>query len=117
MVEYSSADQLLRPGEVALFIFTDGTELKVDANGTGSTGDWVLDPKRGFDWVFIYRRGRRDEIAELIMARRGDMEERADGRFLVNLREVKSVGSTRANWHEFAGAPTNNPIRYIAASS
>ncbi len=54
MTHYSSAEQLLRPGEIGLFIFTEGDKFTKNADGSGSTGDWTIDPnRRGVDWIFI----------------------------------------------------------------
>lgn len=113
MIKYSSADQLLRPGEVGLFIFTDGANLTINQDGSGSTGDWVVDPRRRVDWVVIYKRASNNPSRnELLLARSGDLEGPRAERYLINLRDIKSVGYTDVNWHEFASAG-NNPIRYI----
>lgn len=113
MTRYSSADQLLRPGEVGLFIFTEGASLTIGADGTGSTGDWVVDPRRRVDWIIIYKRGSDRTNNELWMARPGDYESARGDRYAIGLRHVQLIGATDANWSQFASAG-NNPIRYIS---
>ena len=114
MVRYTSAEQLLRPGEVGLFIFTEGMHLTMKPDGTGSTGIWVIDPRRRFDWVVIYKRNPNDRSKnELFMARCGDFEGPKRGRYSINLHDIKRMGLTDVNWKEFASA-SENPIRYIS---
>ena len=111
---YSTASQLLRPGEVGLVLFTEGANLTINPDGSGSTGDWVVDPRRRVDWIIMYRREAGNPADnELLMARSGDFEGPRGDRYLINLRDVKRVGSTNVNWREFAGG-WNNPVRYIA---
>jgi hypothetical protein len=121
LTHYSSANQLLRPGEVGLVIFTEGRDFTVNADGSGSTGDWAVDPLRRVDWIFIYYRRDPADAShnELFMARSGDLEGPrppvAPGgreRYLINLRDIKFVGQTTVNWHKFASAGAL-PIRYI----
>jgi hypothetical protein len=113
LTRYSSADQLLRPGEVGLFIFTEGSNFTVNPDGTGSTGDWVVDPRRRVDWIVIYKRGSDPANNELWMARPGDYESARSDRYAIGLRHIQRVGATDANWSQFATAG-NNPIRYIS---
>ncbi|SRR6266446_7943218 len=98
MTKYSTADQLLRPGEVGLFIFTEGANLTIGSDGSGSTGDWVVDPRRRVDWVIIYKRGSTPTHNELWMARCGNYEGPRSDRYGIGLRDAHRVGSTDANW-------------------
>lgn len=116
MTKYSSADQLLRPGEVGLFIFTGGKKLTINPDGSGSTGNWDINPLRRVDWVFIYKRDSDSTSRnELWMARSGDLKRKSD-RFLINLREIKRVGYTDMNWPDFVGARGRQELRYIERS-
>jgi hypothetical protein len=114
MVEYSNAEQVLRPGEVGLFIFTEGLHLTLRPDGTGTTGYWRIDPRRRVEWVVIYKRPLGSDVGgELLLARPGDFEgPTSEDRYLINLRQVVATGVTRANWRDFAAAGAN-PIRYI----
>lgn len=115
MTKYSSADQLLRPGEVGLFIYTEGKHLTVKSNGSGSTSYWSIDPLRRVDWVIIYKRDPNNASHnELLLARSGDLKRRSD-RYLINLRDIKKIGYTEKNWPEFMG-PGRHEFRYIKRS-
>lgn len=114
MTKYSSAEQILRPGEVGLFIFTDGTNLTINPDGTGETGNWVVDLRRRVVCVIIYKRDTANPSHnDLFIAQSGDFDGPRDDRYLINLRDIKHLGNTDVNWSEFASTGAM-PIRYIA---
>jgi len=114
MVQYNNADQLLRPGEIGLFIYTEGGALQINDDGTGSTGNWMIDPLRRVDFIFIYKRNQENgSMNELLIARCGDFEGPVSKRYKVNLRDVRLIGYTSVNWAEFASTQ-KNPIRYLS---
>ena len=113
MTKYETADQLLRPGEVGLFIYTEGGDLTINEDDSGSTGNWHVDPLRRVDYVIIYKRNPEDRSSnDLLLARCGDLEGPIDERYHINLRDIKLIGYTDINWAEFA-LTQSNPIRYI----
>ena len=40
----------------ALAVFTRGMHLQIEADGTGQSGNWRIDPNREFDYLIIYER-------------------------------------------------------------
>jgi hypothetical protein len=103
---------LLAPGESAVVVFTRGQHLTPGRDGT--SGNWVMDPKRRADWFIVYcRDGRAGEPAQIGRARYVDASPSPEpGRFLVEFRGMEQVGTTRLSWSEFALTRTN-PVRHI----
>lgn len=106
-------------------MFTDGRDLQISQDGSGSTGYWIMNPKRLFDKVIIYKRDRRipngGEIytgipVQVIPARQASPPHNRwpnlDRRFLIGLSNVEPAGITRETWSEFAQTGTN-PVRYL----
>lgn len=118
MARYTSASQLLRPGEIGLFIFTKSDRFELRADGSGSTGDWIISPTRRVDWVCIYRRDRHDaSLNELFKGKPAGIERspRDATRCVIHLSDVILMGDTDVTWREFA-APGRGSIRYIKAA-
>lgn len=111
--KYSHMSQLLRPGELGLFIYTEGDCLKVDeSDGSGHTGWWTINPLRRVDWIFIYYR-LKENINKRYLAHCGDLQHRdRDDKYLLYLRDPKLVGYTDVSWVDFGGG-AGMPIRYI----
>ena len=106
--------ELLQPGETGLFICTDGLNLVVHPDGTGSSGWWVLNPKKRFDRVLIFKRtSGRSDGAEILSARCVGYEGPDERRYNLRLINIRHAGTTPQNWREFTGG-TQNPIRYLA---
>ena len=122
MPEYTSATELLAPGETALVLFTDGTGLTDNHDGTGSSGWWPLNLRRidSVDLVIICRRASIDQTDNDVFVGKLDG---VDGpvtdcsypgrRYLVRLRDFKLAGHTPANWREFAST-FMRPVRYVS---
>jgi hypothetical protein len=112
--ELRSVTDLLVPGESALAVFTHGQLLSLNPDGTGSSGNWVIDPERRVDRFIVYSRSGPVGMpagvyrAEFV----GAAESAEPGRFVVNFRGVELVGVTRESWPEFADTGVN-PVRYI----
>ena len=115
MSTFDSAQELLQPGETALCVLTDGRNFTINADCSGSTGIWKLDPTRQVDCVVVFRQEHRDgrSFVELFRAQHdGVVGPTEEGRFTVRLLSIELVGSTERGWQEFA-SPGQNPVRYI----
>jgi hypothetical protein len=115
VAQYTSASQLLRPGETGLFIFTKGDRFELQDDGTGSTGDWIISPTRHVDWVCVYRRDRHDALLnELFKGKPAGVERspRDAARHVVHLSDVILMGNTDIKWPVFA-ATGRGSIRYV----
>lgn len=96
--ELQSARLLLKRGQTGLFICTDGLNLQIDElNGTGSSGWWVLNPKRHVDRVFVFRQGKDGSSPnEVFSGRRVKSEALDDGRrYRLHLIDVRRDGNTQ----------------------
>jgi len=115
MPTFNTAQELLQPGQTGMFVHTDGRHFTYNADGSGSTGFWVINPSRQVDRVVVvldeFRRGKR--IVELFTARHDGVVGPKDGRYTVKLIDVQLAGSTDRTWKEFANAG-QNPVRYIS---
>jgi hypothetical protein len=115
VAQYKSATQLLRPGEVGLCLFTKGERFEVRDDGSGSTGDWIVSPKRRVDWVIIYRRDRNDaSLNELFKARPAGIERspRDATKRVIRLSDIILIGNTDTNWPTFV-TTGRGAIRYV----
>jgi len=101
---------LLKRGEHAIVIFTYGKSFHRRRDGSGSTGNWVIDDKRRCNKVVIYN--RTDSRNDIYVARRTAVKpSREQGRFVLDLAKIHYFGSTYLNWPQFAGS--RNPVRYL----
>ena len=108
------AKDILREGEEALALFTSGVDLDIDPDGTGLTGKWVLDPDRVPDRIILYVRPEGSDSANIFSAvNAGVAQSEIEGRIYIFSSNITNVGSTSANWVEFAEGG-QNPVRYIA---
>jgi hypothetical protein len=112
--ELHSVTDLLVPGESALAVFTHGRHFDLNPDGTGSSGNWVIDPERHVDRFIVYSRtGPAGVPAEVYRAVFVGADETAEpGRFVVSFRGAELVGITRESWPQFADTGVN-PVRYI----
>jgi hypothetical protein len=107
------AKDLIRRGESAVAIFTDGTHYKPKSDGTGTTGYWVISARRKVDKVIIYLRGETSDDNVIFLGNYEHVVPSPDkGRNIVRFSGLQQVGTTTLNWHEFANTGTN-PIRYL----
>lgn len=113
----NSVRDVLQPGESALVIFTRDRELTLRPDGSGFTGNWVLDPRRRQSRVVIYNRtGANADGGEIISALHWETTASTEpGRFVVAFKNSVLHGRTDKDWKEFAGTG-QNPIRYIDAT-
>ena len=114
------ARELLSPGETAIVIFTDGSNFHQAANGSGSTGYWVLDPARKYDKVIIYVRNATTQSNDVYVAEKVNVNGPINnGRYELVLQHIHLTGTTDANWREFAELANGaqNPIRYLTGGA
>lgn len=120
MPSFASAEELLNHGETGLFLFTNGQFFTINADKTGSSGFWNLDPKRKFDRVVIcvwsFEEGERfvKLFTALPNGLDGPMDEgRYKGRYTVRLLDIHQVGNLVRSWEDFIGTqqqPSTYPI-------
>lgn len=109
------ARDVLQSGQSAIVIFTDGREFKHTPDGRGHTGYWVMDPKRPFEKVIIYRRDQKSGTNEVWTATPYGIipaPEPHSDRYIIYLSSVKRAGTTGKKWFPFAETGPN-PIRYL----
>ncbi|OQY88319.1 MAG: hypothetical protein B6D41_10955 [Chloroflexi bacterium UTCFX4] len=109
------ATSLLKRGENALVIFTYGKYFHKKQDGSGSTGNWVIDAERKCDKVVIYNRTQQGN--QVYVAKRAAVtpSKKEAGRFVIELNEIEYFGCTFFNWTQFSGS--RNPIRYFSIES
>ncbi len=110
------ATDLLKKGEVALVISTDGRDLEMDSKGFGQSGQWRMNPNHQVHKVIIYKRDKSRNTQEIYVAEHvGVTEADMPRRFVVSLANIRNVGTTTSTWHEFAEVKkgAQNPIRYV----
>jgi hypothetical protein len=99
---------LLKRGEDAIVVFTHGEKFKIHSDRSGSTGNWILNQKRGTRKVIIYERTARGN--DIYVAKRKAVQPSRDGRYIIHLQDVRYFGTTYFNWLQFSGS--RHPIRY-----
>ncbi|MCC7163980.1 MAG: HNH endonuclease [Anaerolineae bacterium] len=103
------ATSLLKRRENAIVVFTCGKYFKKRDDGSGSTGNWVIDKKRKVKQVIIYNRTERGN--EVYVAKRTAVTpSKHVGRFVIELDSIEYYGCTYFNWTQFSGS--RNPVRY-----
>lgn len=108
------ATSLLKRGENAIVIFTYGKYFRKMKDGSGSTGNWVIDETRKCNKVVIYNRTARGN--EVYVAKRTAITPSKEaGRFVIKLNEIEYYGCTYFNWVQFTGS--RNPVRYFTLAS
>jgi len=104
-------------GEKALVVFTHGLNLKIRPDGTGTSGNWIIDPRRRADKIIIYRRNTSDieTTNEIFIGQQNGISGPTpddDRRYIVAFIDLKRVGTTDMNWKEFAETGSA-PVRYL----
>jgi hypothetical protein len=100
---------LLKRGEDAIVVFTYGKKFKIHPDASGSTGNWIINQKRGTRKVIIYARTARGN--DIYVAKRKTVQRaQENGRYVIHLQDVRYFGTTYLNWLQFSGS--RNPIRY-----
>lgn len=113
MTVLQSGLELLNKGEVGLFIYTNGLNLKINSDGSGESGWWVFSPDRHFDRVFIFWQSEGDLPSAIWSGRCLTLEGPDEGRYLLRLTGIRCEGHTWLSWTSFASAG-QNPIRFLS---
>ena len=107
------ARDLIKLDENVIVIFTHGLHFDLRDDNTGSTGEWKIEPNRSVNRVIIYHRNDETHTNTLYIANHAGVEPAdREGRHNIQLTHVQYIGTTSANWKEFAEADAN-PIRYL----
>jgi hypothetical protein len=109
------AGDLLGPGETGIVLFTEGRNLILHRDGTGSSGNWVIDSTRQVGRVIVFQEveHRQGLTADVFSGEFVGFEgPNLDGRFVVRMRGVSVAGLSPCGWQEFVG-PGQNPVRYL----
>ncbi len=118
MPTFSSAQELIAPGETALCLFTNGNFLTLGPNGIGSSGFWFLDPQRFYQRIIIFRWSLREgqRYVELFTALPEGLdgpetEGAFRGRYSLRLRNIERAGTTDVMWEDFVKA--DDKVTYV----
>jgi hypothetical protein len=107
------AQDCISAGESAVVLFTRGPHFKRKSDGSGSTGNWKLDPGRTFDRVVIYHRIPKTMAGEIYV---GDFiktsPSREEERYIIHFSNLRLKGKTHLNWFQF-GRGHQDPVQYF----
>lgn len=111
------ANDIVKTNETAMMIFTDGRNLTMKEDGTGSSGVWRINRNAAPDKVIVYHRnGNRNEIylGDFVQLSPSN-EIRFPGRLVVEFVNLEFVGTTALNWNEFTDTKHGSvsPVKYI----
>lgn len=113
------AKDVLKTGETAMMIFTDGRNLTITPDGRGTSGVWRINKNIAPDRVIVYFRNGDRQKNEIYL---GDFvqllpstEKAYPNRSVVEFMNMKSVGFTDSNWNEFTDTKRGSiaPVKYI----
>ena len=114
MKQFLSAYELLKSGERAIVVYTDGLNFTDHGNGTGSTGWWGIGKKQKFDRVIVYRRKGEDITDNDVYTGNMDKKEGPNKheRYKLHMTDFKLAGETASDWRVFADT-FSKEIRYL----
>jgi hypothetical protein len=115
MTEYKQAKDLLGKNQEAVVVFTHGKHFEYDPGGNGFTGNWVVDPDvvEEVEKVIIYFREESEIVNRIFLGNYASLRKaEIPGRFIIRFSGLKEVGTTDANWIEFASSG-QNPVSYV----
>jgi hypothetical protein len=110
----NSARDLLKPGESALVLFTRGRRLTINDDGSGSSGNWILDRNLRVKRVIVYHQLPEADRVDVYLADFvGAIVSDEPGRSVVRFEQANLAGFAGASWREFAET-WSNPVRFIS---
>ncbi len=119
----NSIYDLVEDNERTVAVFTTHDEwssnLEINSNGTGFTGDWVLRRNPSVEYVIIYKRLINKNTVENyiykgnITSIQGPLSKYIGrSRYIIKFSGLNLCGVTQENWSNFADCGAN-PVRYI----
>ncbi len=115
MKEILTARQLLSTEQSAIVVFTRGNHFKIKPDGSGSTGNWVINSKHETENVIIYR--RKADTNEIYMADfAGLIHSTEPNKKVILLRNICCVGMTSSNWFKFCRG-SRRSVQFITHSA
>jgi hypothetical protein len=113
------ATDFLKPGETAIVVFTDGLNLTIEQDGTGTSGNWIMNPSRRPDRIIIYHRHTADKRVanEILIGQYSGITGPVPDdhrRYIMTFTNLKNHGTTEMNWSKFAETGSA-PVRYLNA--
>ena len=110
-----SIHNIVNKGESVVAVFTRGLNLDINnPDGTGYTGDWVME--RNPEFVVIYHRTRDKNIiykAKIVDIEGPLSEYSPERRHRIHFSNCQELGTTKGNWFEFNGGRTVPPVKYV----
>jgi len=102
---------------VAVFTTHDkwNSNLNINSNDTGYTGDWIMRKNPNVEVLVIYQRveGVNNIYKGYITSIEGPLSQYVkSSRFKIHFKKIKLIGVTGSTWPEFANCGAN-PVRYI----
>ncbi len=111
-----NAREVIKAGESAVALFTRGAHFVLHQDGSGYTGNWVIDSNRRVDKIIIYQRDTKDNQHKVYVGEPVEIIESGEkGRRQIKMADVRFVGTTTCNWNDFTETKHGaiNPIKYI----
>ena len=114
-MEIKEAKDLVKDNDLAVVVFTKGTDFYYDAIGSGETGNWVVDPEvlENVNRVIIYLRDEKDKLNRIFLGNyAGCRKSPIANRHIIRFSKLTEVGITNSNWKDFANSG-QNPVSYV----
>jgi HNH endonuclease len=107
--------EILKPGDVAFAVKTDGDGFLYEKDGESSSGVWKVNSKKHFNKVIVYH--QLDGKADIYI---GDFvrSDPVENKVTLVFNHSKKIGSTFNNWTTFTGGKSRGYSRiYLSLSS
>ena len=113
------ARDLIKDGQTALVLFTDGSNFDINEGRFDRNGNWNARDKATADKVIIYFRNKVKKVNEVFVADLVKLHHSQDAdlrrSFAIEFKNTVSAGLTDSNWLEFTGSKrgASSPVRYL----
>jgi len=115
MTDFKQAKDVLEKNQEAVIVFTHGKHFEYDLGGNGFTGNWVVDPDvvKEVDKVIVYFREEGETLNRIFLGNyAGVRKSEIPDRYIIRFSGLKEVGTTEANWPNFASSG-QTPVGYV----
>lgn len=120
MHEFNNVKEIVPTNKSTVVVFTRGDFLKLNKDGTGESGNWVVSAKKLASIkkvVIYYREVITPAIANFInhiyiADYSGKHPSGIPRRWILELTNVQEIGETDSNWMDFANG-SQNPVAFI----